>query len=372
MKKLGILGGGQLGKMIMPHAHRLDFEVTILDSKDAICRDLAHHHVVGNFNELSDVMKLKEMDYVTIEIEHVSVEGLKALEAANIFVAPSSSVVEIIKDKGLQKQFLKSNHIPTSDFAIKKLIEGEVIDRDIVVKLCRGGYDGKGVWVAKKGEKVPKLFAAEVVLEEKVAIAKEISVLVARSFDGEMAVYPLVEMVLDPKLNLMDSTFAPARIDQKISETAKELAKKVASKLNMVGLMAVEMFLDKNSNILINEIAPRVHNSGHFTIEAAYTDQFEQHLRAVSKMPLGNTDLRESAMTVNLIGKEGYSGTTVVEGLDKILKLKNVFPHLYGKMDCRPGRKMGHVTILGDFEYCQKMKEEVQKWLVVRGNQKQS
>ncbi|GAB4013988.1 MAG: 5-(carboxyamino)imidazole ribonucleotide synthase [Bdellovibrio sp.] len=370
MKKLGILGGGQLGKMIIPHAHRLDFDVTILDSANAVCSGLTHHHIVGDFKSSEDVKKLVHQDVVTVEIEHISIEGLKYLEANAVRVAPSSHVLEIIQDKGLQKKFLKENKIPTSDFEIKRLSQTDIPGDQVVVKLCRGGYDGRGVWVPKADEMTPAGFATEVVVEKKVAIEKEISVLVARSARGEIAIYDVVEMLLDSRLNLMDSTFSPARIDSSLAVQAKELAQKVIEKIEMIGLMAVEMFISKEGKLLINELAPRVHNSGHFSIEACYTDQFEQHLRAISNLPIGNPALRESGMTVNLIGASGFSGETVVEGLDKVMGLKNVYPHLYGKMDCRPGRKMGHVTILGDFEYCMKTKEEVLKWLVVRGKEK--
>jgi len=370
MKKVGLLGGGQLGKMILPHAHRLDIQITVLDSADCVCAEMTHHHIVGDFKNPEDVKKLADQDAVTIEIEHVSVEGLRKLEAQAVRVAPSSMIVELIQDKGLQKKFLKDQKIPTATFEIKRLSETDIFSNDVVVKLCRGGYDGKGVWIPKDGQSVPMGFQTEVVIEPKIEIEKEVSVIVARCSSGAMATYPVVEMVFNSELNLIDSTFCPANITQEQSQQATELAQKVAQKLEIVGVLAVEMFITKEGKLLVNELAPRVHNSGHFTIEACYTDQFEQHLRAVANLPLGKCDLREPGMTINIIGAAGYTGETTVSGLDKILEIPKVYVHLYGKNDCRPGRKMGHVTILGDREHCLKIKKEVEKWLVVKGMEK--
>lgn len=371
MKKLGILGGGQLGKMMLPHSSRLDLQVTVLDSEDCLCRIGADHHLVGEFTKQADVEKLGDQDFVTVEIENVSVEGLQTLERKGVKVSPSSHVLKILQDKGLQKTFLKENNFPTSAFKIKKIQTQEILEQDLVVKQCRGGYDGKGVWLGKKSQSIPEHFMElEVVLEEKVDVKTELSILVARAFDGQIEFFPLVEMIFDSTLNLIDSTFAPARVSTEVSLKAKELAASLAHKLEMVGVMAVELFLDHQDRLLINEIAPRVHNSGHFSIEACTTDQFEQHIRAVTGLPLGTTQLRESAMTINLIGAEGFEGETVVEGLEEILKHSKVYPHLYGKKQCRPSRKMGHITVLGEINHCNNIKKEVKKWLVVRGKQK--
>jgi 5-(carboxyamino)imidazole ribonucleotide synthase len=368
--KLGILGGGQLGLMMMPHLQRLGIISVILDGESAVAKVLSQEHRLGDFKNDDDVQKLDDCDVVTVEIEHVNIKGLEKLLEKGVQVHPSPAVLQLIQDKFLQKSFFIERGIPTSTFEKRILEANEVLGNAVVVKQCRGGYDGKGVWVPAEKEVVPESFQTEVLIEEKITLDCEIAVLVARGITGEVKTYPAVEMVFDSTLNLIDSTFCPARITKKISDQALSLAAKIVEELDYVGLMAVEMFVDKNQKILVNELAPRPHNSGHFSIEGCYVDQFEQHIRAVCSLPLGSSELREEAMTINLIGEEGYVGETLVEGLEELSRLEKVYLHLYGKKDCRPGRKMGHITILGAFEHCQKLKEEVKKCLKVKGSQK--
>jgi 5-(carboxyamino)imidazole ribonucleotide synthase len=365
--KLGILGGGQLGRMMMPHAHRLGIHVTVLDAPDAVCGGIAHRHIHGNFRKAEDVEKLSDCDVVTVEIEDVSLEGLAKLEALGVRIVPSIKALTTIQDKGTQKDFFSNYQIPTAPYELRNLSGVESLDRPAVLKLRRGGYDGRGVIVLRAGEKIPQLFQTQVVVEECIEIATELAVLVANNGEGETRVYTPIEMVFDPKLNLIDSTFIPGRFKEAIAGRATEIALKIAKELSFQGLLAVEMFLTKAGDLLVNELAPRPHNSGHGTIEACYTDQFEQFLRAVLSLPLGEVAVRASAMTLNLLGEEGFEGETQIEGLEKTLSLSQTYLHLYGKVNCRPGRKMGHVTILGDFNHTMEMKKKVQTWLKLKG-----
>ncbi|WP_338767406.1 5-(carboxyamino)imidazole ribonucleotide synthase [Bernardetia sp. ABR2-2B] len=368
-KKVGILGGGQLGRMLISPAIDLDIELHFLENdSDAPCSAVSKNFHKGDITNEQDVLGFgRQMDVISIEIEKVSADALEQLEKEGKKVFPQPAIIRLIQDKRLQKQFYKDNHIPTSDFVlidnkeelIKYLTEKTKSDSNlfpIVQKLGKDGYDGKGVQILKNVEDAKQNgFEAPSLLEEKVDIEKEISVIVARNEKGEIAVFDAVEMVVNEKYNLLDYLLAPAQITESQKEESIRLAKEVIEKLGnkegingMVGLLAVELFIDKKGNILVNEVAPRPHNSGHHTIEASTTSQYAQHLRSILNLPLGKTTLRSSAAILNLIGEENHTGKPFYEGLDKLLDLENVYPHIYGKKITKPARKMGHITILGN------------------------
>ena len=349
--KLGVLGGGQLGRMLQQPAISLDIDVHFLDpAPDAPCSTLSTGFVVGDFNDYQTVMDFgKDKDMITIEIENVNVKALEDLEKQGVAVCPSPKHLHIIKDKGLQKQFYANNNIPSSNFT---LIESKAAlsptNLPVVQKLRTGGYDGKGVQVLMNEHDLAQAFDGPCVLEALVDIEKELSVIVARNKSGEVAVYPTVELVFNPEANLVDFLLSPASITQEQENSAKELAMKVVEAMDFVGILAVEMFLDKTGNVLVNEVAPRTHNSGHQTIEANYTSQFEQHLRAILNLPLGDPSLRCPSAMINLLGEKGHAGPVVYEGMNEVLAMPKVYPHLYGKTSTKPFRKMGHVTVLGE------------------------
>ena len=368
-KKIGILGGGQLGRMLLSPAIDLDIELHFLENdSDAPCSAVSKNFYKGDISNYQDVLDFgRNMDIISIEIEKVSADALEQLEKEGKKVFPQPAIIRLIQDKRLQKQFYKENNIPTSDFVLidnkKELInyltEKSKTDKNlfpIVQKLGKDGYDGKGVQILKNLEDAEQNgFEAPSLLEEKVDIEKEISVVIARNEKGEIAVFDAVEMVVNKKYNLLDYLLAPARITESQKEEAIQLATEVVTKLGqkeeingMVGLLAVELFIDKQGKIVVNEVAPRPHNSGHHTIEACTTSQYAQHLRSVMNLPLGKTNLRSSAAILNLIGEENHAGTPFYEGLDKLLELENVYPHIYGKKITKAGRKMGHITILGN------------------------
>ncbi|MBI1267712.1 MAG: 5-(carboxyamino)imidazole ribonucleotide synthase [Cryomorphaceae bacterium] len=349
--KLGILGGGQLGRMLIQEAISLDVQVHVLDpAADAPCAGLAATFTCGSFRDYQTVLDFgRKMDVLTIEIEDVNVDALRELKSAGVKVFPDPEILAVIKDKGLQKQFFVDHGIPSSAF---RLIESSdeigMSELPVVHKLRTGGYDGKGVSVLRSEKDVETTFKAPSILESLVDIEKELSVIIARNEHGQTVSYPVVEMVFDDRSNLVDYLFAPATITQDLAEQAKALATKVADAFSFVGILAVEMFLTKAGDVLVNEVAPRTHNSGHHTIEANFTSQFAQHLRAVVGMPLGSTDTLRAAAMVNLVGEDGFSGPVVYDGLEKVLGMNGVYPHFYGKSETKPFRKMGHVTILAD------------------------
>ncbi|WP_375562173.1 5-(carboxyamino)imidazole ribonucleotide synthase [Bernardetia sp. OM2101] len=372
-KKVGILGGGQLGRMLISPAIDLDIELHFLENDEsAPCSTVSRNFHKGDITGYQDVLDFgRQMDIISIEIEKVSADALEQLEKEGKKIFPQPAIIRLIQDKRLQKQFYKENNIPTSDFVlistkeelIKYLTEKSKNDSNlfpIVQKLGKDGYDGKGVQILKNLEDAKQNgFDAPSVLEEKIDIEKEISVIVARNEKGEIAVFDAVEMVVNEKYNLLDYLLAPATLTKNEKEESIQLATEVITKLGqkegingMVGLLAVELFLTKNNhkkgNILVNEVAPRPHNSGHHTIEACTTSQYAQHLRSIMNLPLGKTTLRSSAAILNLIGEENHTGQPFYEGLDKLLDLENVYPHIYGKKITKPARKMGHITILGN------------------------
>ena len=355
-KKIGILGGGQLGRMFIQNALSYDLDISVLDpANNAPCKNIVNSFTKGSFKDFDTVLEFgKKVDIITIEIEHVNTKALKELEKLGKTVVPSSKSLEIIKDKGLQKQFYKENDIISSDFILIENKEELLNNIDFLPAFQKArteGYDGKGVVFLKDINDLDKAFDCASVLEKAVDIDKELSVIVVKNLTGEIVVFPTVELVFDPIYNLVDYLISPSSISKRQDEIAKKLALKVADKLNSPGIFSVELFLDTKGNILVNETAPRTHNSGHHTIESCISSQFDQQLRALVNLPLGNTDLRKKAAMVNIVGSKNNTGKAIYKGIEKIMKLEDVYIHLYGKEETRPGRKMGHITILGnDFE----------------------
>jgi 5-(carboxyamino)imidazole ribonucleotide synthase len=351
-KKLGILGGGQLGRMLIREAMRYPLDIYVLDpDKDAPCKNYAQYFEVGSFADYETVLNFgRKTEVLTIEIEHVNVEALKQLEKEGIEVFPQAAVIEMIQDKGLQKQFYAKHNIPTADFRlINKASELNQLEDNWFPAFLKSrtlGYDGKGVVAIHSKKDFHKAFDAPSVLEIAVKIKTELSVIVAVGKHGEIKSYPAVDMAFNEKANLVEYLFVPSRIEPKKLEEAKNIAEKVALLSGIRGLLAVELFIDNDDRILVNEIAPRTHNSGHHTFEANVTSQFEQHMRAVCGFPLGETTARSAAVMVNLLGEEGYSGEAVYQGLEDIMQMEGVYLHLYGKKITKPFRKMGHATII--------------------------
>ncbi|HMO62753.1 MAG TPA: 5-(carboxyamino)imidazole ribonucleotide synthase [Ferruginibacter sp.] len=351
MKKIGILGGGQLGRMLLQAAANYPVETFVLEN-DAHCpaAHLCHHFIKGDIRDYTDVYNFgKNLDALTIEIENVNTEALEQLEKEGVKIYPRPAALKTIKNKILQKQFYKNNQVPTSDFVITQNA-AEVAQHSsflpAVHKLGEGGYDGKGVQLLPTKESITKAFDAPAVLEKMVAIEKEIAIMIAVNDAGETAIYPPVDMVFDPDLNLLSHQLSPAELPQKILWRVEAIAIALVKALQSPGIFAVELFIDKAGEVYVNETAPRVHNSGHHTIEANYSSQFDMLWRVLLNYPLGNTGHILPAAIVNLIGAEGHSGTAYYEGLEEILKIPNAFVHIYGKNETKPGRKMGHVTVL--------------------------
>ena len=350
-KTLGVLGGGQLGRMLIQSAIDFNLSVHVLDpNPQAPCYALATHFTVGSLTDFDTVYSFGQpCDLLTIEIENVNTEALQRLQAEGKRVYPQPSIIALIQDKRAQKQFYQENNIPTADFVLTETREDLPRHLDMlpaVHKLGKEGYDGRGVQKIMTEQDIPHGFDQPGVLEKLVDFEKEISVIVARNQQGEVSTFPVVELVFHPEKNLVEYLFAPADIDSSVAQRADQLAREVIEKLDMTGLLAVEMFLTKSGEILVNEAAPRTHNSGHHTIEANVTSQFEQHLRAILGIPLGSTRTKTPAAMVNLLGEEGYEGSAQYQGLDEALALEGVKVHLYGKKVTKPFRKMGHITII--------------------------
>ena len=350
--RLGVLGGGQLGRMMIQEAMNWDVRVEVMDpSAEASCRHLTHRFVQGNLNNAEEVLAFgRDLDAVTVEIEHVSVEGLQTLADAGVTVVPRPAHLGLIQDKGLQKEAYANWGIPSAPYTlIEGLEDVGAMGFPVVQKLRKGGYDGKGVQVLRNAEEAAERgFDAPSVLEQAVDIDKELSVIVARNAGGDTAVYPVVESVFNPEVNLVDHLMAPAAISETLETQARQLALDVVTAMDFVGLLAVEMFLDRDGAIWVNEVAPRTHNSGHHTIEGNVCSQFEQHLRAVLNLPLGDTSpLHPASAMLNLIGAPDAYGTPLYVGLKEALMLPNVHAHIYGKSKVKPHRKMGHVTVTG-------------------------
>lgn len=353
VSSIGILGGGQLGKMFLQKGYDFNLEFHVLDpDANCSCSKLCKNFTVGNFKDYDTVYNFgKQVDLITIEIEHVNIEALEQLENEGKLVYPQPSVLRVIQDKGLQKKFYEENEIPTSPFVLvnnRDEIKSHTNILPVMQKMRKGGYDGKGVKPIKTKNDIAEAFNAPSVLEAFADIAMEISVIVARNISGDIKSFPVVEMVFNPEVNLVDNLLSPARIPKSIEKQAEDIAIKIADKLKIVGVLAVEMFLTRNNQILVNEMAPRPHNSGHHTIEANITSQYEQHLRAIMNWPLGDTSIVKPSVMLNLLGYKDYTGNAILSGLNEALKISGVKPHWYGKQITKPYRKMGHITILGD------------------------
>lgn len=353
MKKIGILGGGQLGRMLLQAAANYPVHTHVMEN-DANCpaAHLCHHFTKGDITNFEDVYQFgKDLDAITIEIESVNEAALEKLESEGVRVYPKPSALRTIKNKILQKQFYKDNSIPTSDFIITEQLSeldqhGHLLPA--VHKIGQGGYDGRGVQIIKTEADMALGFDAPSVLEKMVQIQKEIAVIIGVGNNGDMAMYPPVDMLFDPHLNLLNYQLAPADIPERALWRIEAIARKVVKDLQSPGIFAVEMFIDTNGEIFVNETAPRVHNSGHHTIEANYSSQFDMLWRIMLDYPLGNTAHILPAAIVNLIGEPGHSGPAVYQGLQEVLQIENCFVHIYGKEITKPGRKMGHVTILSN------------------------
>lgn len=353
MKKAGILGGGQLGRMLLQQAANYPVETYVMES-DANCpaAHLCHHFTKGNITNFDDVYNFgKHLDVLTIEIENVNEDALQKLEDEGVKVYPTPAALKIIKNKILQKEFYQSNSIPTSDFIVtqnKLALEAQESFLPAVHKLAQGGYDGRGVQLLHQSADMHKGFDEPAVLEKMVRVKKEIAVMIAVSASGETAIYAPVDMIFDSNLNLLSHQLSPAQLPETILWKAEAIALKVVRDLKSPGIFAVELFTDYDDKVWVNETAPRVHNSGHHSIEACYSSQFDMVWRVLLDYPLGNTDHIMPAAIVNILGAPGYNGLAVYEGLNEVLAMDNVFVHLYGKTHTKPGRKMGHITILSN------------------------
>ncbi len=351
--KLGILGGGQLGRMLIQACTNFNIHTTVMDrDAGAPCAEVASAFQSGDITDFDTVYQFgKSMDMLTIEIENVNVEALARLEAEGVTVYPQPAIINIIKDKRTQKQFYRDNGIPTADFVLVDDAEAIAQHVDFLPafnKLGTGGYDGGGVQRLDSADDLDKAFDAPGLLEKLVDFDCEISVIAARNSQGEVTVFPAVECVFHPKHNLVDYLFAPSKVAPEIQATAASVARQVVEALGIVGLLAVELFVTREGEVLVNEVAPRPHNSGHQTINANVTSQYEQHLRAIFGLPLGSTAILTPSAMVNLLGEAGYTGPAVYEGLDELLRIEGTSLFLYGKSETRPHRKMGHITIVDD------------------------
>lgn len=349
--RLGILGGGQLGRMLIQQAINYNVTVKVLDpDREAPCRKLCNEFVVGSLSDYETVYNFgKKVDMLTIEIEKVNVDALEQLEKEGVAVYPQSRIIRLIQDKGLQKQFFKENEIPTAEFQIiasAQQLKESHIPFPYIQKLRRDGYDGKGVYKVVDESNLEGAFTEPSLIERWVDFEKEIGVIVARNESGEVKTFPLVEMEFNPQANLVEFLISPSTLPFEVQMEAENIAKRIAETLNIVGILAVEMFLDKSGKILVNELAPRPHNSGHQSIEGNVVSQFEQHLRAIFNQPLGDTASLSNAIMVNILGEAGHEGPAVYQGIEKVLKCAGVYVHLYGKALTKPFRKMGHVTIV--------------------------
>ena len=373
--KLGILGGGQLGKMLLSECAKFDIYAIVLDpNKEAPCSNLASEFFVGDLMDYDTVLNFgKKADIITIEIENVNADALKELESLGKKVYPSSKNIKTIQNKGLQKLFYKENNLPTSKFKIYSTIKS--IEQDIasnslafpfVWKSAQFGYDGKGVKIVENKDELSELPDVECIVEEKIKIKKELSVIVSRNESNQESSFPVVEMDFNPNSNLVERVICPANISMSIEENAINIAKNLSKSLNHIGLLAIEMFLTHDDKILINEIAPRPHNSGHHTIECCFTSQFEQHLRSVLNLPLGDTSIKIPGIMLNLVGENKNEGEVLYENIGMIMKMPGVTPHIYGKRKSRLNRKMGHITIVNkNINDAIEMSKEIRKIIKV-------
>ncbi|MFT6869927.1 MAG: 5-(carboxyamino)imidazole ribonucleotide synthase [Paraglaciecola sp.] len=373
--KLGILGGGQLGRMLLAETQKLDIHTSILDNnKNAPCAEICNTFVVGDLLDYETIYNFgKTVNLLTIEIENVNLDALDKLEDEGLSIYPKPRNLRIIQSKARQKNFYVDTQIPTAEFShyayleeLKHSYENDIINFPFVWKAARFGYDGNGVKIVRNIEDLNNLPNVECITEKLIPFKNELAVIVARNTAGEVKTYPVVEMEFHPEANQVEYVICPARIDFKVAEKAKEVALKVVRELDFVGLLAVELFQTVDDKILVNEVAPRPHNSGHYSIEASYTNQFEQHVRSILNLPLGNTDSKVAGIMVNLVGEEGFSGDVIYQNIEEILKIDGVTPHIYGKKQTRPFRKMGHVTIVdADIDKARKIAQQVKETIRV-------
>lgn len=376
--KLGILGGGQLGKMMLYDTRKYDIQTYVLDpSAVASSRIACDHFEQGSLMDYDTVLAFgRKVDVLTFEIESVNIEALEALEKEGVNVFPQPSVLKNIQDKGIQKDFYTAHHIPTAaytKYAFAKAIKNDPSTLNtlpFIWKSCTGGYDGKGVSVVRTIEDLDKLPAVPCIAEKMIPFKNELAVIVARSVSGEVKTYPVVEMEFHPEANQVEYVLCPARIEEEVAIKARKIAEKVSNAFGHVGLLAVEMFQTEDDEILVNEVAPRPHNSGHYSIEGSFTNQFEQHLRAILNLPLGNTESKVASVMVNLVGDEGHTGQVHYKHIEDIMAMDGVTPHIYGKKETRPFRKMGHVTIVDrDLNKARQIAEKVKGTIKVIAKQ---
>lgn len=374
--KLGILGGGQLGKMLLSETRKFDIQTYVLDPSDeAPCRIACNHFFKGSLLDFDSVYTFgKKVDVLTFEIELVNIEALEKLESEGVKVYPSPKTLKGIQNKGIQKEFYVNNNIPTAKykrFDNSKDLKSEfsTLTVPFVWKCTEFGYDGNGVKIIRTIDDLNNLPDIECIAEELIPFKNELSVIVVRNVSGEIKTYPVVEMEFHPEANQVEYVICPARIDTKIAQKATQIALEVSKAYHHVGLLAVEMFQTQDDEIIVNEVAPRPHNSGHHTIEASYTSQFENHLRAILDLPLGNCESKVAGIMVNLVGAEGYAGNVIYENIANIMAIDGVIPHIYGKKETRPFRKMGHVTIVNEnMDEARKIAETVKNSIRVIAN----
>ncbi len=351
--KIGVLGGGQLGRMLQQKALCLGLDIAFIDpDENAPCKEISARFFKGDIKDFETVYSFgKGKDVITIEIEHVNVQALEKLQQEGVKVFPQPNIIKIIQDKGLQKIFYKENNIPTSDFfLINEKSEIPLFEEHfpLMQKMRKGGYDGQGVTPMRSKLDFEAGFDTPSILEKMVDFEKELSVIVARNENGEIKSFPCVECEFNPEVNLVEFLFSPANISDEIEKKSQKIAKDVIEKLGMVGILAVELFLTKDGDILVNEVAPRPHNSGHQTIEGNYESQYGQLLRCLLNLPLGDTEIKKPSVMVNLLGEKGFIGNAVYDGIEKVLALPGVYLHLYGKAQTKPFRKMGHATVVNN------------------------
>ena len=373
--KLGVLGGGQLGRMLLTETQKFDIFTSILDSSaEAPCAQICNEFHQGNLLDFNTVYNFgKQVDLLTIEIENVNIDALDRLEKEGLAIYPTPKSIRIIQNKATQKNFYKDNNVPTAAYfhfayleELKHSYHNSIIKFPFVWKAARFGYDGTGVKIVRTFKDIENLPQGECIVEKLIPFKNELAVIVARNHDGDVTSYPVVEMEFHPEANQVEYVICPARIDDNIAKKARKIALKVADAFDFVGLLAVEMFQTEEDEILVNEVAPRTHNSGHYSIEASNTNQFEQHLRSILNLPLGNTDSKVAGIMVNLVGAEGHTGEVVYENIEKILEIDGVTPHIYGKKITKPFRKMGHVTIVNkDINKARKVAQQVKKIIKV-------
>jgi 5-(carboxyamino)imidazole ribonucleotide synthase len=373
--KLGILGGGQLGKMLLYDTRKFDIYTCVLDSSaNAPSRLACDEFTVGDLLDYDTVVNFgRGVNVLTIEIENINVDALETLEDEGVKVFPSSKTLRTIQNKGIQKLFYRDNNIPTADFSrfthlseISKALENRELSYPFVWKSARFGYDGTGVKVVRHVSDLENLPDVECIAEDLIPFKNELAVIVARNEKGDLKTYPVVEMEFHPEANQVEYVICPARIPDTIAKKAESVALRTAAAFKHVGLLAVEMFQTKNDDIIVNEVAPRPHNSGHYSIEASYTSQFEQHIRCVLGLPLGNTESKVAGVMVNLVGAENHTGNVVYKNIETILAMDGVTPHIYGKKQTRPFRKMGHVTIVNkDIAVAREVAEKVKQTIEV-------